>query len=151
MTPQNQSFAPHYFKPAKQFTPEAYASNLKERLTAALEIQKALMGNMDGLLNAVRSMTTEDAQKWIIKVDSVSLLFDGFGATRPAAADTASRFTKSAAEALAPRTFNTKGSTGHAMPYPTGLNEDLKRCAQALHEITEVISELAVDDVLMAA
>ena len=134
----------------KQFTPEAYAANLKERLTAALEIQKALMGNMDGLLNAVRSMTPEDALKWIIKVDGISIRFEG-GSTIPVSADMASRLHKAQAQGVAPLTSNAKGTKGTAMPYPSGLNEDLKRCAQALHEITEVISELAVDDVLMAA
>lgn len=135
---------------AKQFTPEAYAANLKERLSAALEIQKALMGNMDSLLNAVRTMTTEDAQKWIIKVDGISIRYAD-GMTHPGAADTATKFYKAQAEGIAPLTSNGHGTKGTAMPYPTGLNADLKRCAQALHEITEVISELAVDDVLMAA
>lgn len=135
---------------AKQFTPEAYTANLKERLSAALEIQKALMGNMDGLLNAVRSMTTEQALEWIIKVEGISLRWDK-GETFPAAADMASRMGKKNALMRAQIVTNAKGTKGTAMPYPSGLNEDLKRCAQALHEITEVISELAVDDVLMAA
>jgi len=134
----------------KQFTPEAYATNLKERLTAALEIQKALMGNMDGLLQAVRTMTHEDALKWIIKVDGISIRYAD-GMTYPAAADTATRLYKVNAEGIASQTHNAEGTKGTAMPYPSGLNEDLKRCAQALHEITEVISELAIDDVLMAA
>lgn len=137
---------------AKQFTPEAYAANLKERLTAALEIQKALMGNMDGLLNAVRSMNTVDALMWIVKVDGISIRFDDQrGEYGPCAADMALRMARSKAEAVAPMVTNASNHKGIAMPYPSGLNEDLKRCAQALHEITEVISELAVDDVLMAA
>jgi len=136
----------------KQFTPEAYAANLKGRLSAALEIQKALMGNMDGLLNAVRSMTTEDALRWVVKVDGISIRFDGTrGEYGPCAADMALRMARSQAEAVAPMVTTVKGTKGTAMPYPSGLNEDLKRCALALHEITEVISELASDDVLMAA
>lgn len=126
-------------------TPEALQATKKVRMEAALEIQKALQSNLEQLLAGVREMTSEESLSWIVKIDGISLFFDDLGSTYPAAADKATKFAKDAAMKLAPLVHNGAGKAGTAMPYTVGLNEDLTKCAKALHEIAGVISEMALD------
>lgn len=114
------------------------------RLALALELHKNLLDNLAALLKASREMTVEDSAAWIIKIDGVSLLLVD-GHTHPASADTATRLAPAVAQEMAGKFHNQGGVPGVAMPYLSGLNDDILRCAKALHECSLVVQVVALE------
>lgn len=118
------------------------------RLALAMELHTALLGNLEALLVASRSMTIEQQAKWLIKVGGISLSFqeiDGMTHTLPASADTATLMDRDQAQELAPRMQNHGGDLGVAMPYLAALNEDILKCAKALHECDKVMQSVVLE------
>lgn len=118
------------------------------RLALALELHQTLLDNLDGLLKASREMGPHHATAWIIKVDGVGLRFEQGNTgmtTHPATADHATLMTADVASRRASSFRNAAGVPGVAMPYLSGLNDDILRCAKALHEASLVIQAVALE------